>query len=121
MTNAESSKTLSVIALALMVSYYLFKIEVLLHIVFALVFLIVFPNRVSKTMATAWLKFSEVLGRVNSKIILTMIYFVVLVPVAFCYRRFNRNLVDYFAGRNLDSFYVDSNRIYSRESFEKTW
>lgn len=121
MTNAESSKTLSVIALALMVGYYLFKVEILLHIVFALIFLIVFPNRISKTLATAWLKFSEFLGRVNSKIILTMIYFVVLVPVSFCYRRFNRNLVDYFAGRNLDSFYVDSNRIHSRESFEKTW
>jgi hypothetical protein len=121
MPTSESSKTLSGIALALMIGYYLFKVEVLLHIVFALSILIVFPNAVSRILATAWLKFSEILGSINSRIILTLIYFVVLVPVSFCYRRFNSKLVEYFAGRNLDSFFIDSNRIYSRETFEKTW
>lgn len=121
MSNAENSKTLTSIALMLMIGYYLFKIALLLHIVLVLLFLVAFPNRVSRIMTKCWLKFSEIIGHINSRIILTLIYFVVLVPVSFCYRRFNRKIVEYFAGQKLDSFFLDSNRTYGRKMFEKTW
>jgi len=121
MSNAESSKALSGVALALMVGFYLFKSELLLHAVLALLFLVAFPSRVSRTLAGGWLRFGELLGQVNSKIILTLIYFVVLVPVSFCYRQLNRKTVDYFSGRNRDSFFVDPDRSYDKAAFEKTW
>jgi hypothetical protein len=121
MSIAENSKTLTSIALVLMIGYYLFNIALLLHIILVLLFLVVFPNRVSGILAKSWLKFSEIIGTINSKIILTLIYFVVLVPVSFCYRRFNRKIVDYFSGQKQNSFFLDSHRIYNREMFEKTW
>jgi hypothetical protein len=121
MSNAESSKTLSGVALALMVGHYLFKTPVLLHLVLALLFLIAFPNRVSKILAGGWLKFGEALGVVNSKIILTAIYFLVLVPVSFCYRRLNPKVIAYYKGKDLDSFFIDSTTVFTKENFEKTW
>ena len=121
MQKSEASKTLTVIALALLVAYYLWDIRVLLHGVAVLLFLAAFPNRVSRFIAASWLRFSELIGGVNSRVLLTLVYFLVLVPVSFFYRRFNRKMVDYFAGRNLESCFLDSTRNYDREMFEKTW
>lgn len=121
MRNDESSKTLSGIALALMAGYYLFKNEVVLLAVLTLLFLAAFPTRLSRSMAHAWLRLGEALGKINSKIILTMIYFLVLVPVAFCYRRLNRKAVEYHEGKNHDSFYKESDREFTGAFFEKTW
>lgn len=121
MSNAESSKTLSVIALALLVGYYLFEAPALLPAVGVLLFLAVFPNPLSRMLAQLWLCFSELLGRVNSKVILTLIYYLVLVPVAFLYRMRNRKTVDYFQARNQSTFFVDAPTSYRREIFEKTW
>jgi hypothetical protein len=121
MSNDQCSKTLSSVALVLVIGRYLFKSELLLHLGLGLLFLAVFPNPLSRAIARAWLALSEILGLVNSKIILTVIYCVVLVPVSFCYRKLNRKTVDYFAGRNVDSFFLAADRSYSPDSFEKTW
>jgi hypothetical protein len=121
MSDAENAKTLTVIALALMIGYYLSKAALLLHLVFILLVLVAFPNPASRILSKGWLKFSEILSRINSRIILTLIYFVVLVPVSFFFRRLNPKIVEYFAGENLDSLFLDSNRTYDREMFEKTW
>ncbi len=121
MSDAEIRKTLSIVALALLIGHYLFNVVVLQHIALGLLILTVFPNPVAKMLARAWIKFSETIGHVNSRILLTLIYFVVLVPVALLYRVFNRKTTDYFAGRKLDSCFISSDRNFSRESFEKTW
>lgn len=121
MQNGESSKTLSGIALALMAGHYLFKSEVLLQAVLILLFLAAFPTRFSRTVAHGWLRLGEALGKINSRIILTMIYFLVLVPVAFCYRRLNRKAVEYYEGKNHDSYFKKSDREFTGAFFEKTW
>jgi len=121
MSDAETRKTLSIIALALLIGYYLFKIAVLQHIALGLLILTVFPNPVAKMLARAWLKFSEIIGHINSRILLTLTYFTVLVPVAVLYRTFNRKTVDYFAGKKLDSYFITPDKDFSREFFEKTW
>ena len=121
MSDAETRKTLSIIALALLIGYYLFKIVVLQHLALGLLILTAFPNPVSKMLARAWLKFSEIIGRINSRILLTLTYFTVLVPVALLYRPFNRKTIEYFNGKNLDSYFITPDRNFSREFFEKSW
>jgi hypothetical protein len=121
MSDAETTKTLTVVALALLIGYYLFKVVVLLHIVLVLLFLMAFPNPVGKLLAGAWLKFSEIIGHINSRIILTLIYYFVLVPVSLLYRIFNKTTVAYFNGKKPDSYFINSDRTFSKQSFEKTW
>jgi hypothetical protein len=121
MSDAETRKTLSIIALALLIGYYLFKIVILQHLALGLLILTAFPNPLAKMLARAWLKFSETLGRINSRILLTLTYFTVLVPVALLYRPFNRKTIDYFNGKKLDSYFMTPDRNFSREFFEKSW
>lgn len=121
MSNSEASKTLAVIALALLIGYYLFKAVILLHIVLVLLSLTVFPNPLARMLARAWLKFSEIIGHFNSRVLLTLVYFIVLVPVSFLFRIFNKQTVDYFDGKKLDSCFLKREKQYTREIFEKTW
>ena len=121
MSNAESSKILAGIAVVLMIGYYIFKMELLLHIVLALLVLAAFPTRVSVFLAKNWIKFSDAIGYVNSRVILTLIYFVVLVPLSVLYKRFNREILAYFRGDKRDSYFLGPDRIYTKEMFEKIW
>ena len=121
MSNADISKTLNIIALALLIGYCTFRINLLLYVVLVLLILIAFPNPISGILAKGWLKFSEFIGHINSNILLTLVYFVVLVPVASLYRVSNKKMVVYFDGRLLQSCFQDSGKGFSREMFEKTW
>ncbi|MBN2275566.1 MAG: hypothetical protein JXR41_02980 [Bacteroidales bacterium] len=45
----------------------------------------------AKLMAALWYKTGELLGNVVSKIVLTLVFFLLLVPIAFLYRFFHKD------------------------------
>ena len=121
MSHADSSKTLNILATALLIGYYLFKIPQLLYIVLLLLVLNTFHNPLATLIARGWLKFSEIIGAFNSRIILTVVYYGVLVPIATLYRVFNKDKVDYFRGNKLPSYFRDTVKSYDQGMFEKPW
>lgn len=68
----------------------------------------------------AWLKLAHGLGWINSRILLSVVYFVFLMPIAFLSRLFTKDPLQLKARRS-DSLYTTRNHQYKREDLENIW
>ncbi len=130
MDRLDTIKTINVLAAALLIVHIigfkwldikLFGINVLVWISLLLVAGGAFESRITSAIARGWMKFGHVIGTFNSKLILTIIFFVVLTPIAFLFRLFNRHLVDHFKVNNRSTYFDDLNKSYVKSDFEKLW
>lgn len=74
-----------------------------------------------KTVLWLWLKFSHLLGTVNSTIILFLIYFLIITPYAVLFRK--KVAGNYILRKPLQgrSLFKDRKHLVSKEDFEKSW
>lgn len=121
MNKYQTSHILNVMALGLLIGHIVFHQTILLYLATLLLILIAFPNSAGRILAVAWMRLGGALGTINSRVLLTIVYYLVLVPVAYCYRRFNHEKVDYFFGRNRKSYFIDATRRYDQAMFNKIW
>lgn len=73
----------------------------------------------SKKIHKIWTKISEILGFVVPKIILSIVFYLVLVPISFLFRKFNKDPL--MLSDEYDSYFITVNRVYDKKSFENTW
>ncbi|NPU83480.1 MAG: hypothetical protein HPY65_03245 [Syntrophaceae bacterium] len=114
-------QTIHVLTLALLIAFLIFGSRWLL---WAAVFLAVantFENRLTTAIAKGWLAFAQWIGRINSRILLTLIFFLFLTPIAWLYRLFNRTLVDHFRADTRTSTFQERNHRWEPADFEKIW
>lgn len=72
-------------------------------------------------IGNTWLTISHCIGTVNSRILLSIVFYAVLTPLAFAYRLFNPKLLQLRRGPNSVSYYIDFNKVHTKENFEKLW
>ena len=121
MSRLETQKTITVLTLACLVAYLIFGMKWLL--VVAIVFCLgnAAESRITTAIAEYWIRFATILGRINAKIILFVMFFLVLTPIAFIYRLFNREKVEHFRVNRRNSYFDDVQKTFGREDFEKLW
>jgi hypothetical protein len=66
-----------------------------------------------------WLKVAEVMGKINSRIILSAIFFLFLTPIAFLYKLSGKTK-SYFKQRG-ESTFVVLNKAYTKSDLENMW
>lgn len=66
-----------------------------------------------------WMKLGEAMGFVTSKIVLTIIFYIFLVPLSFLSKLRKRKPVKLKPDN--DSFYTERSFKYTRESMENLW
>lgn len=130
MDRLDTIKTVNVLAAALLVVHVIdFKlldirllgINMLVWMALLLVVGGAFESRITTAVAKGWMKFGHVIGTFNSKLILAIIFFLILTPIAFLFRLFNRQLVDHFKVNNRSTYFDDLNKSYVKSDFEKLW
>lgn len=121
MDKTEVSKTVSVLSLASLAGFVLFKASWLLWLSALLTAGNIFDNRLTPLIASYWIKFATFLGHINSKIILTLVFYLALTPFAVLYRTFNKAGVDSFLRNKRTSNFEDCTAEIKKESFEKVW
>jgi len=114
-------KTISVLSLALLICYLLFGARWLLWFACILILGNAFESRITTWIAKYWMKFAQYLGNINSKVLLSIIFFAVLTPVAFAYRRFNKGKVNHFMANTSKTYFDDIQKTYHKEDFERLW
>ena len=67
----------------------------------------------------AWMKLAHVMGWVMSKVILTLVFFVFLVPMALIVRMMGKGNVKLKADGA--SYYKERNFLYDKDSLEHVW
>jgi hypothetical protein len=98
-----------------------FNIETYLDkIAFALGLVSIFIPAAARAIEWLWLKFALALGWVNSRILLTIVYFVFLMPIALLSRLFTKDPLMLKAKKS-STLYNTRNHLYKKEDLENIW
>jgi len=121
MQKVDVLKTLNVLALAALVIHLVTDNASFVWVSAALLITAAFENPVGPQLAKHWLRFSECLGQFTTRLLLSVVYFVFLLPLALLYRLFNKELSMHFYNGNRKSLFVDADKTYTVHSFENLW
>jgi len=120
MKQQNNKEIVLTIVVGLLVLYFIFKIQGLLTAALVVGVLSVFSGFVAEKITWVWLKFAEILGRINSTVLLSLIFFVFLTPLAFLMRIFKKT--DSLKLKNTDkTVYDERNHTYTAKDLENTW
>lgn len=115
----KSLETIIVLMGALLVFYFIFELEVLLYIGLGLAVLSIISGWLTDRLAWLWLKLAEGIGYVMSRILLTLIFYIFLTPLALLSRLFTKDHLQ-LKGKQ-PSYFVERNQKYKAEDMENVW
>ena len=113
-------KTILVIVTGILAIALVFKIGWLFYVSLAIGACSIFSSAAAKGIEWAWLKIATVLGWVNSRILLSVIYFVFLLPLALLSRLFTKDPLA-LRRKKTASLFVTRNHQYSKKDLENIW
>lgn len=119
MQRQKTLETILVLVGALLVFYFIFDLRLLLKIALVLAAIGIFIPFLAEKIHWAWMKLAHILGYVMSRVLLTLIYFIFVVPLAFFSRLAGKNSVQLKAGQK--SYFKDRNFRYDKGSLENVW
>jgi hypothetical protein len=119
MNRKKDLETILTLVTALLVFYLIFKLRFL--VIFALVIGLtgIFSEFLSNKISYIWLKFAEITGKITSRILLTLIYYCILTPVAFLSNLFNKDKMNF--KRSTNTYWVKREKVFIPEDFENVW
>lgn len=127
MQNQDRYKTILVIvtgflaiAWILFVKEYTNAATILAKLAVGIGLISIFIPLAAKGIEWVWLKFAHVLGWINSKILLSLIFFLFLLPIAILSRLFTKDPLK-LKGREMKSLFTDRNHSYTKEDLENIW
>ena len=80
-----------------------------------------FSKYLTAKISWAWWKLSELMGAVMSRVILSIIFFVFLVPIAFLSRLFSKKDNLQLKKTTGDTYYISRNHLYETKDLENGW
>lgn len=125
MKNANSRKkdleTIAVLAVALLVFSYIFRKDGFILAALALLFTGLFFKSAAAGVSSLWLRFAELLGTFNTRLILGLVYFLVLTPMAVAFRLFTRKHANSPRPDSDKSYFTVREHTYAAADLEKMW
>lgn len=119
MKKEKSLETILVLVLALLIFYWFSKRPYLLSAAIILGAIGILVPALAKKIHWAWMKLSQAMGYVMSKVLLTFIFVVFLLPLSLLSRAFGKNTLKLKGGQ--PSYFKVRNFTYTRESLENVW
>jgi len=118
--NKENSKTLLVIVTGLLVLKFIFKSDYFLYAALIIGFISLLIPIVGDAIVWFWFKIAQVLGWINTRVILSIVFFTFVTPIALLSRVFKRNMLQ-LNDKNAKSVFAIRNHTYTKEDLEETW
>jgi hypothetical protein len=113
-------KTILVIVTGLLALALIFEVAWLIKIALIIGLLCVFIPIAAKGIEWVWIKLALVLGWVNSRILLSIIYFGFLMPIALISRLFTKDPLS-LSARKSSTMFVARNHAYKKEDLDNIW
>ena len=111
---------LGLIAGLLVINYLLVKSDTLLTIIVALATLSVISSTFAHYLAKFWLGLGKILGRINGTILLGVVYFLLITPLAFLKRTLGKSTF-FKNGDSPDSGFTKHDAVVKPEDIELPW
>lgn len=121
MIRSEELETVTVLAVFMLLLHLYTHRQGFSHAALALLIAGLFVKPVARVISRAWLGFAGFIGTLNSKVILAIVFFLLLTPLAMIYRLFSDNPLQLGNCRDKDSLYKERNHRYNSADFEKMW
>ena len=125
MKNSNSGEkdleTIAVLAAAFLVFYAVFKNNGFLLAAFLLLFTGLFFKSAASKISTLWLKFAELLGAFNTRLLLGLVYFLVLTPIAVAFRLLTRKHANSPRPASDKSYFTVREHTFAAADLEKMW
>jgi hypothetical protein len=118
--NKDRFKTILVIVIGLLTLSMIFKLPLLEKIAFGIGAISIVIPVAAKWIEWAWLKLALGLGWINSRILLSVVYFGFLLPIAWLSRLFTKDPL-MLKGNKLPSMYITRDHLYKKEDLENIW
>ncbi|MFN4146113.1 MAG: SxtJ family membrane protein [Runella sp.] len=122
MSDSDKSKAQLVIVTGLLVLSFIFKsvAEYLRYAALIIGLLCVFVPVVGDLIVKGWFKLAEGLGWFNSRVLLTLIFYVFLWPIATLYRLSTKNPMGIKRPEG-KTVYAERNHTYTKKDLEQIW
>jgi len=119
-TSEKSLETLSVLSLASIVFGFLFKLQMLFILAAILLFVGLFIKGLSRKVTGLWLKFSIIIGAINTRILLTIVFYVFLVPIALLSRMSRGDFLN-ITSNSKNTYWEIRDKEFDAYDMEKMW
>jgi hypothetical protein len=120
MKREKNLETILIISTGLIVFYSFTHIKLLLVIALLLNIIGLCSNFLAGKINWLWFKIADLLGFVSSKVLLSIVFFVFLFPIALLYRLFNRNSSMQLR-KTVKTYYFTRNHKYTPKDLENVW
>ena len=81
----------------------------------------VFSEKAAGFIYKYWMKLAQILGTINSKILLTIIFYLFLTPLSFIYRLLNKDTLQLKKDSSKTTYFITRNHTYTKADLEKMW
>jgi Saxitoxin biosynthesis operon protein SxtJ len=119
MKRERNLETMLVISVGFLVIYYFTKTNAFLIIALVSGLIGVFSNYLSGKINWVWTKIAHILGLINGSILLSVIFFIILTPIAFLFKLTKKDNLKLH--KQSGSIYVDRNHTYVAEDLQNVW
>ena len=121
MNKEQELKTMIVLTLAWLILFVIFKIKVFLLLTALFLILALLGGKPSYWIAKSWLKFADVVGKFNTKVIIFITFYLFITPFAIIYRLFNKKQAQDFFDKKEKSYFKDVNKKFEKKDLEQLW
>ena len=112
--------TVLTIVFGLLVLSLFLESRIFLYVCLVLAGLGILSLKFSKVIEYIWFKLAFALSQIIPNILLSLIFFLILTPIALLSKLFN--VKSEFKSKNIDkSLFAETNRVYKKDSFERAW
>jgi len=118
--SGDKFKTILVIVIGMLCLYLIFKDRYYIYAALVIGILSLTIPIVSSGIVKAWLKLSEVLGWFNSRILLGLVFFIVLTPVAVFSKLFRKDPLQ-LKEKDVQSLFRIRDHEYTAGDIENPW
>lgn len=113
-------ETFTVFALLSLLFHRLLGQQLSLWLAIAFLSIALLVKPLARFVALWWLKLSEIIAGFNSRILLTLAFYLVLTPIAVIYRFFTRAPLS-LRNNQSETYYAVRNHTFDKSDLEKLW
>lgn len=119
MSREKSLETIIVLVLASLIIYLLSDVSWLVYVAVCLLIFSLVSRKITTFIAKGWLFFAHYFGMVMNYLILIIIYYVILFPLAMLQRLLGKNQI--LKQNTTDSYFKKREHLFSQKDIDHLW
>jgi hypothetical protein len=118
-TNSNPTATLLGIVTGFVLLYFFFEANWLLYVAAGVGLIGLFIKPAARWIEWGWMSLTRLIGFVNSRIILSLVFFLILLPVSLFYRLSKKDPLQ--LKQKKGSYFIDRNHRFEPKDLENPW